>query len=351
MNQGAPRYGEIDPTVIIGLIFPIFYGMMFGDLGHGLVMLLFGVLLLARKAPNLRSWGRILTLAGLSSAIVGLLIGEAFGLEIKEFIPALGQLTLLEFVERFHDGQPLAIPTINIVGMKFLLKISIVFGMAHLVAGHLVGIVNDIRSKANTELIAERLPTFAMYLGFIFLFFAFLGARFQISALFSDYSRATPLFFFLQGPPVAVSGIIGVALLAGPLIFYVIAKPALIVVGKLPKESVGMAAMQNLIEGAFEKIPGFLSNTVSYARLAVLLTVHASLLIALNLAWKMPFGLGIPIIIICNILIIALEGLIVYIQDLRLHLYEWFTKFYGGTGIMFRHLSPDPVRSQIEWKD
>lgn len=351
MNQGAPRYGEIDPTAIIGLIFPIFYGIMFGDLGHGSVMLLFGVLLLARKAPSLKSWGRVLALAGLSSAVVGLLIGEAFGLEIKVFIPPLGQFTLVELVERFHEGQPLAIPTINIVALKLMLKISILLGMAHLATGHLVGIANDIRNKANAELIAERLPTFAMYIGFIFLFFAFLGARFQISALFSDYSRATPLFFFLQGPPVAVSGTIAVALLAGPLALYVIAKPAFIVMGKFPRESVGMAAMQNLIEGVFEKIPSFLSNTVSYTRLAVLLTVHASLLIALNLAWKMPFGSGIPLIIISNILIIALEGLIVYIQDLRLHLYEWFTKFYGGTGIMFRRLTSESVRSEIEWKD
>jgi len=57
----------------------------------------------------------------------------------------------------------------------------------------------------------------------------------------------------------------------------------------------------------------------------------------------------LPFVVILNLLIIIFEGLIVYIQDLRLHLYEWFTKFYGGTGTPFKQLQPYAIRSEIEW--
>ena len=52
---------------------------------------------------------------------------------------------------------------------------------------------------------------------------------------------------------------------------------------------------------------------------------------------------------IFNIMIILLEGLIVYIQDMRLHLYEWFTKFYNGEGVPFRRILPERERIRIKW--
>lgn len=349
LNQGAPRYGEIDPTTIISLIFPIFYGIMFGDFGHGMVILLFGLLLLQRKAPGLKKWGVMFSLAGVSASVVGLLIGEAFGLEIKTYVPALGQLTLVEMVERFHEGVPLAVPTINTATLKLMLKISMILGIIHLFIGNIIAVLNEVRNKAYAEMIAERIPSLTMYLGFVLLLFAIVGARFQVFGAFADFSTPTPFFFFFNGPPIGGVAVAGTVILVGSLIFYIVGKPLFIRMGKLPKEPIGMAVLQNVIEGIFEKVPGFLSNTVSYVRLAILLSVHAALLIALNIAWSLG-TVAIPLIIVCNILIILLEGMIVFIQDLRLHLYEWFTKFYGGTGIPFRQLSPVTIRSEIEWK-
>jgi V/A-type H+-transporting ATPase subunit I len=92
-----------------------------------------------------------------------------------------------------------------------------------------------------------------------------------------------------------------------------------------------------------------MSNTISYVRLAVMLLVHAALLLIVNLMqpWSNPVMIA-PWIVL-NLLILAFEAFIVYVQDLRLHLYEFFTKFYSGTGIPFRKIFPNRVRIRIDW--
>jgi len=85
-----------------------------------------------------------------------------------------------------------------------------------------------------------------------------------------------------------------------------------------------------------------LSNSISYSRILALLTAHWALLyVTYTLAFMIggTSGLGLIItgIIIVggNIFVIAFEGLIVFIHTLRLHFYEWFSKFYSGTGTEF----------------
>ena len=349
LNQGFPRYGEFDPTIIIGIVFPIFFGIMFGDLGHGMVMLLFGLLLFQRGTPGLKKWGMIFAVAGASSSIMGVLVGEAFGLEIRQYLPALGQFTVLELVERFHEGEALATPIINTVTLKFMLKVTLMLGMLHLISGILIGLWNEVKHKENNEIIIERIPTLTMYIGLIMVMFAVVGARFDVFGSFSDYEHATPIFFFFNGPPVAITANIGAAILVCSVIYYIAAKPLFIKMGKIPKEPIGMVLMVGVIEGIIGKVPQLLSNTISYVRLAILLGVHAALMIVVNKLWQAGLWI-VPAIVVLNILIIVFEGLIVYIQDLRLHLYEWFTKFYGGTGAPFRQLRPVTLRSEIEWK-
>jgi len=349
LNQGIPRYGEFDPTIIISIIFPIFYGIMFGDLGHGLVMLLFGLLLLQRGAPGLKKWGMIFTLTGTSASIMGLLIGEVFGFEIKAYIPALGQFTILELVERFHAGEALATPAINIAALKLMLRVSLMLGVIHIIMGNIIGLWNDVRQKEYNEMLMERIPTFTMYIGVILIMFAVVGAKFDVFGAFSDNSRAASILFFINGPPVAIAMNAGTAILLFSIVYYIAAKPLFIKMGRIPKEPLGMVITVGIIEGVIGKAPSMLSNTISYVRLAILLTIHAALLIAVNLLWSQGPAV-LPGVVILNLLIILFEGLVVYIQDLRLHLYEWFTKFYSGTGAPFKQLQPYAIRSEIEWK-
>ena len=75
---GVPGYNELDPTPFFAISYTLLFGIMFGDLGQGLVIALLGAILAKVKRMD---FGRILVRIGLSSAIFGTLYGSVFGLE------------------------------------------------------------------------------------------------------------------------------------------------------------------------------------------------------------------------------------------------------------------------------
>ena len=89
-TYGVPGYREIDPTLLVAVTFVLMFGIMFGDLGQGLVLAAMGLLLVLRVIPQLAAQaeaGRILVACGLSASVFGLLYGSFFGLE--DVVPAL----------------------------------------------------------------------------------------------------------------------------------------------------------------------------------------------------------------------------------------------------------------------
>jgi V/A-type H+-transporting ATPase subunit I len=101
---------------------------------------------------------------------------------------------------------------------------------------------------------------------------------------------------------------------------------------------------QGMVDVAFKPIE-FLANTISYSRLGIFLIMHSALMGLINNGWT--YGVvGVPIVIFGNIFVMALEGFLVYIQDLRLHLYEWFTKFQEGEAKAFT-----PIKTESELLD
>lgn len=97
-----------------------------------------------------------------------------------------------------------------------------------------------------------------------------------------------------------------------------------------------------------------LAHTISYARLGIMLLVHAALLLTVNNSFASMGGFSSPtgaaMIIGGNIGIMMIEGLIVYIQSLRLHLYEFFTKWYDGGSQPFKQVVPEMLYNQLVWK-
>ena len=86
------------------------------------------------------------------------------------------------------------------------------------------------------------------------------------------------------------------------------------------------------------RIIEMLSNTISYSRTGIMLLVHSALLVTVNNSFE--HGGGYAVLIGGNIGIMLIEGLIVYIQTIRLHLYEWFPKWYVGEGVEFKRSCP-----------
>ncbi|GBC74828.1 hypothetical protein HRbin06_00135 [archaeon HR06] len=351
LNQGPPKYTEPDPTPLISFFFPIFYGIMFGDFGGGLILFLLGLFMLLKGSKFLKGWGSIIATSGLVAMLVGLIIGEAFGVPVSSLLPFLKDYhPLLELIDREGGGKF----AFNVNTLMFFLKLTLIIGIVHLTLAYLLSILKGLREGSKYELFMDRIPTLILYVSFIiFGLTLFSDPSYIMRPLeYLNSNKSVPILNLIVNIPVALAFKITLPLIILCLIILFISKPLGVKLGKIhEEESMGMLIFMSFIE-LFEKLIVFISNTVSYTRLAILLFVHAALTLALWLIIEIPpFDLlSLPIIIVGNVGIIALEGLIVYIQDLRLHLYEWFTKFYEGSGKLFTKIVPDLNRLEIEWE-
>src|SRR4030095_9640995 len=108
-----------------------------------------------------------------------------------------------------------------------------------------------------------------------------------------------------------------------------------------------------VVEVIMVRIIEMLSNTISYSRLGIMLLVHAALLVTVIDSFDSLGGTagGYAVLIGGNIGIMLIEGLIVYIQTIRLHLYEWFPKWYRGEGVEFKKLLPKILYSNLIWSE
>lgn len=325
MIQGLPSHREIDPTPYVSAFFCIFYGIMFADLGQGLVILAFGLFMLRRVSGDLKLWAKLLVFLGVSSAFTGFLLGEAFGFKIGDTV---GSPQLLHLVEEHGEAK-----TFNMAEVQRLLVFTILLGVVHLTVGYVLSIVKYWREGERGEALAVKLPTLLMYFFGIFFVLAFFGAGGSIPNMLV-VSNPAPLVNL----PTNLVGTVGVY---GSLACVLVLMFGRYVAGLAHPghktslvSSVGMGLLEVL-----ENIIHFLSNTISYSRLTILLIVHTALLLLLNTAWQALGLASLPLMVVGNIGIMLLEGMLVFIQAMRLHVYEFFSKFFDGAGPPFKGLA------------
>lgn len=297
---GIPAYGEMDPSKFLAITYIIMFGMMFGDLGQGLVFALTGWLIYSGKLKLAsRETSYLLMLLGLSSMVFGIFYGSIFGLE--DIIPAL--------VIR---------PMENII---LWLGITIIFGIVLLIISMVFNLVNSYQSKDAGEGLFSRngLSGFFFYL-FVLANLASLALRGR-------------LMFSLT---------ITLILLILPIVLIFLREPLEnLVEGKkeiLP-EKPGEYFLESFFE-LFDTLLGYMSNTISFVRIGAFTLNHVGLsMTVLILSDMMHNSLGsLLMLIIGNIIIMGLEGLVVGIQVLRLEFFELFGKFYKGDGKEFSPL-------------
>jgi V/A-type H+/Na+-transporting ATPase subunit I len=350
LAQGIPRYNEIDPTPLIAFIFPFFYGIMFADLGQGLVLAAFGSLLFLQRElkRRYRYWGKMIISFGLSASVFGLLTGSFFGLELSEYGINCCPLPLPDI--RVFEPSDSGVGEINIDAVMTIIMIVIIIGTFHLSIAYVVAILDNIRNKDYAEAFTFHLATLVMYSFGILFALSFVGAELEINQLFTS-TNPLPIFWTYFGIyiPSSEGAIISVPVIIASFLTIVFGRALASLSdasARSRKTKFRLMLAQGITDVIFIPIV-FLTNTISYARLGIFLIIHSALMGFVNTAWFYGI-LGLPIIVLGNIAVIVMEGFLVYIQDFRLHLYEWLTKFTEGVGdnTLFT-----PIKSETELVD
>ena len=291
-----PSYGEIDPSPIVAISFILFFGFMFGDIGHGLMIFLASSVLV-KKGMMKRSFGQVMKYAAASSIIFGGLYGSIFGLE--NVIPAL-------WLSPMHDTNKLLI-------------VAICMGVFMISLGLVLNMITQYRAKDFGRLLFDGQGMAGLML------------YWTMAALAAIYMTGTKI------PEVAADIMwAGIGVLMLLMIFRDVLARYL-----LHQKDEGESVVLNIFE-IMHNLMSFVSNTASFVRLAAFALNHVGLSLAVimlsEMVHSLPGGIVMKgiILVIGNIVIVCLEGLIVFIQTLRLEYYEFFGKFYKGGGSAFK---------------
>lgn len=307
---GTPAYNETDPTSFLAWTYILLFGIMFGDLGQGLVIAGLGLFLDRVKKMN---FGKILERIGLSAAVFGLVYGSVFGLEHLLDPFYINVLGLPGKPVEVMDGE-----TINT-----LLLAAIALGVGLIVMAMIINVFTGLRNRDWEK------------------------------ALFSNNGVAGLVFYgaVLAGLVSMLTG--GPNLFTLPYILGLLVLPILVI---FLKEPLGRLAHGEhfeleggigsfIIEGFFELfdvVLSFVTNTLSFMRVGGFIISHAGMMSVVLTLTEMFTGAGsIVVLILGNIFVMALEGFIVGIQSLRLEFYELFSRYFDGQGVPYAPVSMD----------
>ncbi|CAD6368533.1 V-type ATPase 116 kDa subunit [metagenome] len=353
-SQGIPKKGEPDPTPMIALMWPIFYGLMFADMGHGLLLMGLGLLFKVKGQGDLSRWGMLIAISGASAAIAGVGTGEMFGYHISHMGPFEG---ILEEGGALHSVSWI-VGILSVAELTFdqvinILKVSLFIGVIHLVWAMVLRVRRLAQEGHKLVMFTEAIPNITLYGGIVVIMMCAIGSQYDVMNMYSKvHTEAVPWVTVFLGDWAQVWIITRIS------VIIVIASMVLMMVGgilhakKHPEDGGDPASV--LMEVLLGKTVESLAHTISYARLGIMLLVHAALLMTVNNAFislgGAASGGAMAMIIGGNLGIMMIEGLIVYIQSLRLHLYEFFTKWYVGGSQPFRQIRPELIYNQFIWK-
>lgn len=316
---GTPTYSEIDPTPIIAFTFPLLFGLMFGDIGHGLILIisgLIGAIVFRKRKGDIVNFCWIIFYCGIAAFFIGFLYGEFLGHhEIEIFGNVLWDFKTNPIVLPIIG--PLYNPLNNIMNV---FRFAVLIGVFHINLGWFVQFLNYWKQKRKYLAFSDSLIKILLLTGGYILIF---GYGFDI-------------FTWLAFPyPILLTVIPGLLLL--------LLKPLgkVFKISYLQEESIGGLLGEGSIE-VFDTILSVMSNVASYIRLLALALAHIALLTSINAMMGLIEGERIVVEIINliggifgNMIVILLEGLLVFLNTMRLHFYEFFFKFYQGSGIEY----------------
>ncbi|MGC9443775.1 MAG: V-type ATP synthase subunit I [Candidatus Methanospirareceae archaeon] len=332
-----PSYRDIDPTLVTAILFPVLFGLMFPDIGHGFLLLLLGALMLFEvKLKGLKEWGMIISLCGICAIGGGVLFGEFFG--FSEYAAHLVHSSMhMEVPHLLHSlfiHKPLWFePIPNVTGM---FVITLLIGALHMGLGVAFGVKNKLADQDMLGTVIEIVKIWTLIGALYFLLILLISsvADSEIGVIVA-LASALGSINVMQGFVVLVVAPILVLFL---LCFTVEVKHER-AHGKLSFIDFFIIAITGVIEAVLENFFRFLANTISYGRILALALAHAALIEVFILLTFMSSQINIAfaavVFILGTAIVVILEAIMSGIHAVRLHYYEWFTKFYHGGGIEF----------------
>ncbi|MBZ6495583.1 V-type ATP synthase subunit I [Natrinema longum] len=355
-----PKYSELDPTIVLLLTFPAFYGFMLGDLGYGMIYTAVGFLMYSRFDEDIiRSLGAIGMWAGGFTMLFGVLYGEFFGMHFLGEVVFGGSPPL-------HKGLQ---PVYANYGQTWLM-VSVLIGLAHLTLGYAFGFFNDL-DHGVTDAFLENGSWALLMVGVWVWIFSRHGEGVKPDFLYTSFGTGSEAAFELGFTGFATE----VGLYAG-----------------LPIAAIGFVTMVygevkhygvlGIIIGGLESF-NVLGDVLSYLRIAAVILAKAGMAFVVNMLFfgvyvvetdhgaewhfgtshapqymleqgtyhghevsEVMFGgllhgglvmaiLGVVILVVGHIVVLLLGITSAGLQGIRLEYVEFFNRFYEGGGRTF----------------
>ena len=275
-----PVYTSLDPTPFIGIFFPVFFGIILGDAGYGVFLLILSLVLKKRFKTNklARDAAQILLISSLYTILFGILYSEFFG----------------DLPRRFFGIEPICVE--RRTAIIPMLYFTLAVGAAHILLGLVLGIITALRKKTNKEAVYK------------FLSILIIICLITVLASFFD------IFPEIMAQPV--------------IIIILFLMPFLVFTG-------GLLAPLELLKS--------IGNIISYVRImAIGLTSVLLAFTANNIAGRTGnIVIGIAVAVMLHLLNIVLGVFSPAIHSLRLHYVEFFSKFFEQGGKEFEPLKKD----------
>lgn len=289
---GVPAYTDMDPTNFVAISYCILFGIMFGDVGQGAVLILVGFL--AWKLKKLRL-GLVGTRIGVFSIIFGCLFGSVFGSEEI--------LTPFFMPMKSTNTMPLLLAAIGIGVLLIIISMSF-----------------NVYINAKKKNWGE----------FLFSQNGVAGLAFYICVILLAINALGKLGLPLGTPYIVV----GIVL---PILLIFLKEPLNRKMQgyKMFPEGFGSFFTEGFFE-LFDVVLTFITNTMSFLRVGGFVLSHAGMMLVVYTLAEMIGGVGYWItLVLGNAFVMCLEGMIVGIQVLRLEFYEMFSRYYEGNGKPF----------------